>query len=477
MEINQQDKYFNEVIKRWDEASWSFLNACTEGNKSSRAHYLNILNPDGSIRINEHPDHTHITKIKAVKETIDGVGTKVQIYANQFENIFQAWEKKEIDGETAKEQTIELWERMLMDLIAMNSDDLRGGELAICATNIIDINHLRWTRGHLFQDSMAEAMKKVIQTTNIAMTAGETAVLGISHEANKVQTIAEKAIEEIQKTLNEQIAEWITSNHNQHIQNIINNFYDTMKITLEEISFNIWWTCTGLSTEHEKLIPLKDGQIIIGLEEIPTNGIIWPRSNGITKIREDMKTIMGDGRENKSFGEFLEKIWPEKSAKIPEEVKNICKEKKMRDIATGKTTVFNPFIADTLLGGIESEPEVWISKIIHVTGNPLKKISEWINKDKEKTYTINLDMSDMPIPQIITLLQAVLDIPDEQAMNKWNMGVPYAIVCDGEDYKTIINAAQANGITAKAIGIVKKPMIGWSNTIIGVGLNKSSMTF
>lgn len=71
---------------------------------------------------------------------------------------------------------------------------------------------------------------------------------------------------------------------------------------------------------------------------------------------------------------------------------------------------------------------------------------------------MNLDISDMPTPQIIILLQAVLDIPDEQAMNKRNMGVPYAIVCNGEDYKTIIDAAQINGITAKAIGIVKKPI-------------------
>lgn len=102
-----------------------------------------MLNPDESIRINEHPDRTHVTKLKAVKETIDGVGTKVQIYTNQFENVFQTWEKKEIDGKTAKKQATELRERMLMDLIAMNSDDLRGGELAICATNIIDINHLR----------------------------------------------------------------------------------------------------------------------------------------------------------------------------------------------------------------------------------------------------------------------------------------------------------------------------------------------
>ena len=84
-----------------------------------------MLYSDGSLETNSNEDFTHIKKIRAVKETIDGVGTKVQIYTNQFENIFQSREKKEIDGDTAKSQAIELWERMLMDLIAMNADDLR----------------------------------------------------------------------------------------------------------------------------------------------------------------------------------------------------------------------------------------------------------------------------------------------------------------------------------------------------------------
>ncbi len=479
-DINKQDSYFNDVIKRWDEASGVFLAACEDGNQSSMAYQLNILNPDGSVEIDKNPSNSfELRKIRAVKETIDGVGTKVQIYTNQFENIFQSREKKEIEGEEAKKQATELWERMLMDLIAMNSDDLRWGELAIGATNIIDINHLTGMRGHLFQDSMADAMKKTIQATGIAMTAGETAVLGISPEAAKIYLLAERMIADINDIIardnhDSTFESWST---NACIKEIIDIFDDKAKMKLEEISFNIWWTCLWLATIHDKLIPLKDGQVIIGFQEIPANGIIWPRSNGITKIRDDMKTIMGDWRENTTFEDLLEKIWAEKSEKIPDNVKTVCAGKKMRDIATGKTTVFNPFVADILLGGIRSQPEVWISKIIHVTGNPLKKISEWINKDKENIHIINLDLFDMPSPQIITLLQAALDIPDEIAMNKWNMGVPYAIVCDKGDYETIINTAEIHGITAKVIGTVQEPIDKWANTIIGVGLNKSNMTF
>ena len=479
MNINEKDNYFSDVIQRWDEASGSFLNACKEGNTSSKAQQLSILNTDGSIEIHGHPENIRIKKIRAVKETIDGVGTKVQIYTNQFENIFQSREKKDIDGETAKTEATELWERMLMDLIAMNADDLRWGELAIWATNIIDVNHLKWTRGHLFQDSMAEAMKRTIQTTGIAMTAWETAVLGMSHEAVKIHTAAQKTIEEIQNILNWQIVEWMNSTNNQRIQEILNTFDDTMKIKAEEISFNIWWTCLWLASDSNKLIPLADGQVIIGFQEIAANGIIWPRSNGITKIRKDMNTIMGDGRENKTFEDFLEKIWPEKSERIPEDVKSICSGKKMRDIATGKTTVFNPFIADDLLGWVESEPRVGISALIHVTGNPLKKISEWIDRDKENSYTVQLNMSDMKTPQIITLLQVALDIPDEEAMNKRNMGVPYAIVGNPSDEGIILKMAEARHMIGKNMGSITRQPIKekWKNTISGVGLNKSSMVF
>ncbi len=63
----------------------------------------------------------------------------------------------------------------------------------------------------------------------------------------------------------------------------------------------------------------------------------------------------------------------------------------------------------------------------------------------------------MPTPHIITLLQAALDIPDEQAINKRNMGVPYAIVCDHDgSYTVAIHAAERNGFTAKVIGTIKK---------------------
>jgi hypothetical protein len=57
----------------------------------------------------------------------------------------------------------------------------------------------------------------------------------------------------------------------------------------------------------------------------------------------------------------------DKAELVPENIKNDCAGKQMWNIATGKTTIFNPFVANTLLGGLGNLPQVQISKIIHVT--------------------------------------------------------------------------------------------------------------
>jgi hypothetical protein len=53
-----------------------------------------------------------------------------------------------------------------------------------------------------------------------------------------------------------------------------------------------------------------------------------------------------------------------------------CSGLTLGQIATGKTTVFNPLIARDMLGGLENKPTVRISSLIHVTGNPGRKIKE-----------------------------------------------------------------------------------------------------
>ncbi len=70
-----------------------------------------------------------------------------------------------------------------------------------------------------------------------------------------------------------------------------------------------------------------------------------------------------------------------------------------------------------------------------------------------------------------------MGIPDEQAMNKRNMGVPYAIVCNKLDANTIIQRAALEGIKAQIIGKICKKSKHPQNTIQWVGLWKSNMNF
>lgn len=476
----EHDEYYQNVIQRWDEASGSFKDACFEASWNTWLGKQWLINKDGSLKTQWME-----WLIKANKIDIDGAGNKPRIYCNQFEHIIQAFEKNEITGETAKEEATELRYRLLMDLFAMNADDLRDGQVAVHLTNIIDINHLKWIRWHLFQDSMAQAMKKAIEKVDIPMTAGETAVLWQNEEARKIQKATLSTIKSIQEILDEnqekakiehliEMQNKITRIH-KPIQDLIKNLENEIEIIGEGISFNIWWTTLGYDT-GKKLVDIetRNRRAIIAFEEQSTDGIIWPRANGITKIIEDMIEIMGEWWENKTFEEFVEIIGEDKAQKISQDVWDVCKGKKMRDIATGTTTVFNPFVSKTLLGGIHGTPDFIISKLIHVTWNPLKKIAEWVgNKD----YRVELDMTNVTEPQIITLLQIAKDIPDGVVTNKFNMWVPYATLVAEEDCDKVIQRAQLAWHKASHRWRAQFNPDNLPNEIKGVGLNKSTITF
>lgn len=468
--VETNDNYYQDVIERWDDASGSFKNACQQANQShSLAAKKWILWDDGSIRVVN-------SKVIWLKVDIDGVGTKVQIYTNQFENIFQSRERQEIDWEEAKKQSGELWYRMLMDLIAMNADDLRNGQIAVALTNIIDINHLKDKRWHLFQDSMAEAFQRAIQTTGIAMTAWETAVLWQSWEAKKISKASLNAANRIEEVLEGELS-W--SNAAKAIQEILNTLKNQITVIWEGISLNIWGTVLGIETKDQKLIPLDDNNYdIVGFKEKEADGIIWPRSNGITAIREWMEQIMGDGWENKTYEDFIEKIGTDKAKQIPEQVQKVCANKKLWNIATGTTTVFNPFIANKLLWWLDGKPEIEVARLIHVTGNPIKKIVDGVN---DKNYTINLHIGAVKTPQIITLLQVALWISDQQAMNKRNMGVPFAILIKPGDRPAMAKLAEEYGFDTQVVGSAIRETTTSDeekkNTISGVWLRKSTITF
>jgi hypothetical protein len=448
------DLYKLEVVKAWDKASWNFKDACDEANsKTSHARTWLIEDTSRWWEI-----ITWVNWVQKVVESIDWVWTKVQIYTSVFNNIVSEFEEGKISDQELFDTSVELWERMLYDLIAMNVDDLRNWEMAVAVTNIIDINHLNWIRWKVFSDSMAIAMWNVISKLDIAITAWETAILWEPKKVSELESEAEKLALNLLQVIEKSIT-FISIEVKTEIEDILNKSKLARQKIKNELEFNIWWTWLWVVGKYDKLIPLEPGQAIISLHEKPTkNWIIWPRSNWITSIRKNLISLAWEWWENLTFEEFLEKIWTDKSSKIPQRLKNELLGLKMWDIATGKTTVFNPFVSRELLWWLNQSPFAEISSIIHVTWNPLRKIKDWLRG--EENLSIDIDLWDVKIPQIIELLQILGEISDEEALSSWNMWVPYAIVCRIDEVEYIIDLAEGKWFNASYIGHV----VSWTES-------------
>lgn len=427
-------RYSEEVVKAWDEASGDFKVACEEANSNTT--------------ISQYFEDGRLKEWYASVESIDGVGTKVQIYTSAFEWYIREFENEEISGDDLFTKSVDIWERMLHDLVAMNTDDLRQWEMAVSITNIIDINHLKWLRWKVFADSMAQALANVIRNNDIMLTAGETAILWDPKQTQRVIDAQTTTFDGITSLLSSQL--WEDHEVIKQVFGILSQHQKAIEVILQEIEFNIGGTAKGVTDGKNKLSPLRPWQVVIALQEKSKDWIIWPRSNGITTIRTHMKKLGWGNWENLSYEDFLTSIWC-KADSIPEEIHVVCRWKKMWEIATGKSTVFNPFVSRKLLWWVDGEKNVKLSSIIHITGNPGKKATEgapWVQLD--------LDISEMPVPTIIAILQHTLDINSEDAMKGWNMGIPYILICDEDQAWEVIRLAEEDGIKARRIWITKE---------------------
>lgn len=104
----------------------------------------------------------------------------------EFNILYEGFKIGMIEKENFQNTTNELMYRMMLDLYAMIVDDFRDGHVAIYLTDIIDINHIKISeddtnkeQGIVWANGMKYALEKVIKETGIALTAGETAVLGM----------------------------------------------------------------------------------------------------------------------------------------------------------------------------------------------------------------------------------------------------------------------------------------------------------
>jgi phosphoribosylaminoimidazole (AIR) synthetase len=458
--------YATDVIWLWDNASEELQEACKTANrKTSVAPYFR--NSGGY----------ELKQWVAVKESIDGVWTKWQIYCEAFEWYYKEYEQWKITRAELVTIWTDLWERELHDLIAMNTDDLRNGEMAVAVTNIIDINHLKWEeRGPIFVESMAQAMHNVIIDLDIMITAWETAILW---EPKKVWEIIE-AIDEILSDIENRTIVWLLSSP------FIKMFRKWIKSKLDnimpKIEFNAGGTSLWITDGTEKLTNIKEGHAIIILEETPHNWIIGPRSNGITAIRDQLTKLAWRWWENLTYEEFmaLPNVASRDSWRINANVHADCKWKKMWEIATGKTTVFNPFVSRVLLWWVKIpedtnvvplfewkttqpwytwEPQVQLSSITHVTWNPGGKMLTWFQWHSAVIW-------NRPIkePHIISLLGFLNGISTKDKMKQWNCNMPYAITCPISEVETIVELARENWFTWEQRWIIWKHE--WKNATV-----------
>ncbi len=429
-------QYTQGVIESGDDASEKIKNLIQQANsKTTLAKYFD---KNWQLKIEN--------QISKVSTSIDGVGTKVRIYTAVFEWMRDLYTQNEVSKQKLVEISIELWKRCFRDMAAMNLDDLRDGQVWIALTDIIDINHLDWEKWQIFKDSFSIAVASVVEEIDVPVIAGETAILGDSEKVEEIYKVVEWFIKKIESYL------WGTLDNS--INNIINNYKNEVGRLLSKIEFNLSWTALGVLPAKEKLISQKEGQKIVALLEKPTSsGIIGPRANGITLIRKLLSQKAWPDWIMLTFEQFLDRLSDEEKAKIPSELKQNLSGLYMWDIATWKTTIFNKFVSRVVLGGLESDPQVGISWIVHVTGNPLRKIKEWI---KDSVLSVTLDLSNVQKPQIIQLLQAIDSIPDEVAIKSWNMGVPYMLFVEAKDIDKLSKFAQENGFDMQVIWELKK---------------------
>jgi len=453
MSESELGRYSEDVVKAWDEASWNFKVSCDAANDNT---YVAKFFKDGRLK-----------EWYASVDSIDGVGTKVQIYTSAFEWYVREFEEEKISDKELFQKSVDIWERMLHDLIAMNTDDLRQWEMAVSITNIIDINHLKWVRGKAFSDSMSVALWNVIKENDIMLTAGETAILWNPKQVQQILGAQNETFDEVLSVLTEKLWEGqVTS----QVEQILKSHHQKVEVIFQGLEFNIGGTAKGITDGRNKLSPLKPWQVVVALQEKRKNGIIGPRSNGITAIRNSMTEFAWENWENMTFEEFLEVIGDEKASLVSNDIRMVCQWKKMWEVATGKSTVFNPFVSRTLLGGVDGDKQVKLSSIIHVTGNPWHKIASgvpWVG--------IDLDISDVPVPTIIEILQSVSGISDEDAIKGWNMWVPYALICDEDQVEEVIRLANEDWIQAQRIGTITEESSDKKGTIKGVWIGNSEI--
>lgn len=479
--------YQTEFIQAGDDVSKILKKASIEANKTY-SYLVELYSLEWHNVILNHPLVQHSDAM--LESQTDGVGTKVRIYMRQYNVMYEAYKRWDLERETFEATANELMYRMMLDLYAMIVDDFRDGHIAISVTDIIDINHIKIDinnpdkeQGIVWANAMKYAIENVIKETQIALIAGETAVMGagdnevalrkmVSDLTNRLLGIEDyisgsaawlQIVDNTQERIKDQIKEIL----NPEGEKTVTEIRGFAKIIEGRMELNIGGSGNGV-LNWNRLIDKKAGDdILVFCEKKTPSGIISPRANGISAIRK-LEDIFGDDWTNKTITDFFDHpAISEKPGAAKLKQKFIDQwpslDTKIWDVATWCTTIYNPFISRVLLGGTEKTPDYEVSWLAHMTGNPPRKLAELIG---DKNLNLSIDYSDMEIPQIVEMCMLAFDISFEDAFSMWNMGIPYIVIADSSDSDVIIQKAREHGFTVKKKGTISNVEDWWEPMVI-----------
>lgn len=84
-------------------------------------------------------------------------------------------------------------------------------------------------------------------------------------------------------------------------------------------------------------------------------------------------------------------------------------------------------------------------------------MGKWSDVVADSGLGINIDYTGVEIPQIIEMCMIAERQNFADGMKKFNMGIPYALICSEEQEQNVLSKIQSERYEARRVGRVTKP--------------------
>ncbi|MDP4008139.1 MAG: AIR synthase-related protein [Candidatus Peregrinibacteria bacterium] len=206
------------------------------------------------------------------------------------------------------------------------------------------------------------------------------------------------------------------------------------------VNNNLWnATSVGIVEKHKVITgaKVKAGDKVIALR---SDGF---RSNGFSLVRHVLENAFGDDCYMHPYDEDIS------DAGHRPILENHTIEKSWGAKVLTPSKIYYSFIMD-LHGRFKEPAKVDIHGIVHVTGGGITANLQRILKNGLGAHLDNL----FPPHEMMSRLQTLGDISDEEAYKVWNMGNGMFIIVDESDVPLVLERAQANNIEAQVAGTI-----------------------